>query len=119
MVEVTYKTQVKLLPLLVVAGEGPSLIERNWLNQLKLDWHELHQMYQQNDLHTVLNSHKAVFKEELGKAVGVTATLHISNNAKPYFCRSRPIPHAIRGKVELELQCLVKQGIANRTSGNV
>ena len=37
-------------------------------------------------------------------------TRHESDNAKPYFCRSRPIPHALRGKVELELQCLVEQG---------
>ena len=72
--------------------------------------HEVHQMYQQNDLQTILNSHKAVFKEELGKSVGVTATLHVSDNGKLYFCRSRPIPHALRGKVELELQRLVEQG---------
>ena len=31
--EVTYKAQAKTLPLLVVAGEGPSLIGKNWLNQ--------------------------------------------------------------------------------------
>ena len=37
MVEVTYKTQVKTLSMLVVAGKGPSLIGRNWLNQLKVD----------------------------------------------------------------------------------
>ena len=67
--EVTYKTQGKTLPLLVVAGEGPSLIGRNRLTELKLGWHELHQMYQRKDLQTILNSHKAVFKEELGKAV--------------------------------------------------
>ena len=35
----------------------------------------------------------------------------MSDNAEPYFCRSRPIPHALRGKVELELQRLVEQGV--------
>ena len=35
-VEATYKTQAKTLPLLVVAGEGPSVIGRNWLTELKL-----------------------------------------------------------------------------------
>ena len=58
-----------------------------------------------------MNSHKAVFKEELGKGVGVKVTLHVSGSVKPYFCRSRLIPHALRGKVELELQHLVEQGI--------
>ena len=55
-VKVTYKTQAKDLPLLVVAGEGPSLLGRNWLAALKLDWHELHQITQDNDLQTILNS---------------------------------------------------------------
>jgi len=33
-VEVTYKEQVRMLPLLVVAGEGPSLLGRDWLTEL-------------------------------------------------------------------------------------
>ena len=47
----------------------------------------------------------------LRKIVGITATPHVSGNTKPYFCRSRSIPYALRGKVELELQHLVEQGI--------
>ena len=35
----------------------------------------------------------------------------MSDNAKLYFCRSRPISHALRDKVELELQCLVERGV--------
>ena len=110
-VKVKYKTQVKDQPLLVVAGEGPSLLGRNWLTELQLDWHELYQMTQYIDLQTILNSYSSIFNEELGKAVGITATLHVSDNAKPYFCRYRPIPHALRHKVELELLRLVEQGV--------
>ena len=84
-VKVTYKTQVKDLPLLVVAGEGPSLLGRNWLTELQLDWHELHQMTHTKDLQTILNNHSLIFNKELGKAVGITATLHVSDNAKPFF----------------------------------
>ena len=77
-----------------------NLIERNWLTELKLGWNELYQMYQQKALMTILNSRKAVFKEEMGKPVRVTTTAHVSDSAKP-FCRPRLIPHALRGKVEL------------------
>ena len=87
------------------------MLGRNWLAALKLDWHELHLITQDNELQTILNSHSSIFNEELGKAVGITATLHVSDNAKPYFCRYRPIPHALRHKVELELQCLVEQRV--------
>ena len=79
--------------------------------ELRLDWHELYQINEQKDLQTILNNRSSLFKEELGKAVGVTATLHVSDNTKPYFCRYRPIPHALRSKVELELQRLVEQGV--------
>lgn len=34
------------LPLLVVEGCGPSLLGRNWLAQLQLDWKEIHTLHQ-------------------------------------------------------------------------
>ena len=36
-VVVKYGDQTAILPLLVVKGEGPSLLGRNWLAALKLD----------------------------------------------------------------------------------
>jgi len=30
-----------------------------------------------------------------GKAVGITAKLHVSNNTIPCVCRARPAPHAL------------------------
>ena len=38
---VKYRSQEMQLPLLVVAGEGPSLFGHNWLNRIKLDWESL------------------------------------------------------------------------------
>ena len=35
----------------------------------------------------------------------------MSDNAKPFFCRYRPIPHALRQKVETELQRLAEQRV--------
>ena len=40
-VKVMYQSQEATLPLLVVAGEGPNLIGRNWLDYLKLDWSDI------------------------------------------------------------------------------
>ena len=41
-VTVCYKDQQSDLNLLVVAGNGPSLLGRDWLSQIKLDWKQLH-----------------------------------------------------------------------------
>ena len=111
-VDVAYKGQSKTLSLLVVAGQGPSLLGRNWLKELQLDWQELYQINQSEDtLQALLQKHKTVFKEELGEAVGITAKLHVSTNIKPYFCRARPVPHALKSKIEQELQHLQDQKV--------
>ncbi len=43
-VNVCYKNQQQRLPLVVVQGNGPSLLGRDWLSTLRLDWRELHQV---------------------------------------------------------------------------
>ena len=52
-----------------------------------------------------------MFKDELGEAVEITAKLHVSTNTKSYFCRARAVPHALRTKIEQELQCLQDQKV--------
>ena len=37
-VKITYKSQVVIMPLVVVKGQGPILFDRNWLQKIKLDW---------------------------------------------------------------------------------
>ena len=37
-IKVEHLEQEEQLPLVVVAGEGPSLLGRDWLSKLKLDW---------------------------------------------------------------------------------
>ena len=110
-IEVMYKDQSKCLPLLVVGGNGPSLLGRNWLAELRLEWQELYLLNYADSLQTILDCHKAVFSSELGEAKGVTAKLHVSDNTKPYFCRAQPVPHALKGKVEQELERLKQQKV--------
>lgn len=40
-VHVQYEDQVKDLPLLVVETEGPSLLGRNWLEKIHLNWAQI------------------------------------------------------------------------------
>lgn len=110
-VDVFYKGQSKSLSLLVVAGEGPSLLGRDWLAELQLDWHELNFVHQSLSLQKILDKHTPIFKDKLGEAKGIKAKLHVNDNVKPSFCRARAVPHALKTKVEQALQQLVDQKV--------
>ena len=63
----------------VDAGDGPSLLGRDWLQKIHLDWPHIGLHYTQvapptiesAALQHVLNKHKAVFRDELGLVKGV------------------------------------------------
>ena len=69
--------QEEQLPLVVVAGEGPSLLGRDWLSKLKLDWKTIFSTQVQDTLKDVLARHKAVFGSELRCVQGITAKLDV------------------------------------------
>ena len=110
-VQVEYKDQHECLPLLVVKGSGSSLLGRNWLQKLRLDWPEIHQLQETGTLERILPKHQQVFKEELGEIKGIKAQISIDPHAQPRFCKPRPVPFALRNKMERELERLEKEGI--------
>ena len=59
----------------------------------------------------VLAHHQAVFKEGLGKLKGYEAKIHVDPEATLHFCKARPVPYSLRGKVKEELEHLEKEGI--------
>ena len=56
----------------VTPGSGPSLLGRNWLHHIRLNWKQIFSEFklgEENEsveLKTILNKYSAVFKEELG-----------------------------------------------------
>ena len=65
-VNVSFQEQHKQLQLLVVGGSGPSLLGRDWLSQIRLNWEELHHIDQPKlTLATILDKHSKVCSKEL------------------------------------------------------
>ena len=85
-VKVKYGNQMRNLKLIVVAGEGPSLFGRNWLQAIHLDWHHIGKVVTPSpNLAALLEQHKAIFREELGTIAKEKATLSIKPDTTPKF----------------------------------
>ena len=110
-VKVCHNSQEKCVPLLVVSGEGPSLLGRDWLEQLKLDWTSVCHLHSEASVEDILARHRDVFNDELGTVQGITVKLHINPESVPKFCKTRPMPFSLKKKVEYELDRLEAEGV--------
>jgi hypothetical protein len=84
-------------------GKGPSLLGRNWLTNLRLNWQEILSVRVKQSLESLLKQHAGVFKDELGTLKGMKAKLHVDLQAKPLFFKVRTVPFSLRDRVEQEL----------------
>ena len=93
------------VPLLVIKGNGPSLLGRDWLKHPELDWKEIYTL-QRETLEGVLAQHKNVFQDGLGTPNGYSAKIHVDPSPRPKVFKAHTIPYAYKLKVEEELDCL-------------
>ena len=101
--------QTTTLPLVVVKGDGPTLLGRNWLTQIRLNWNEIH--YNNHPgLHDLLGKYSEIFQERLRTFKGCEAKIEVDPNATPKFNKARTIPYAMRERVSEELDRLVAEG---------
>ena len=110
---VEYLDQKEQLELLVVAGMGPSLLGRDWLLKLRLDWSSINKLQGEptSEVQVILDRHTEVFKDELGLLKTMSAKIQVDPQAQPRFCKPRPVPYALRDKVNEEIERLEKAGI--------
>ena len=110
-VTVEHNGQTITLPLIVMKGKGPPLLGRNWLTVLKLDWQHIFSVDSNHSLEEVLTRFDEVFDEGLGTVLGVKAKIHVNPQTTPLFHKARPVPHALKSKIEAELDRLLKEDI--------
>ena len=105
LVTVRYQDQEIETSLLVVEGTGQSLLGRDWLSHIKLDWKSLTicSIKPVGTLTEVLESHGNVFRSELGQSRSIVAVIPVDASVTPIFCKARPVPYALRDKVDKEL----------------
>ena len=106
-VNVVYNDIVKQLPVVVVAAKGPNLLGRGWIRELAVDWCSLNQIVETTQtVQEVLGQHDMV-----GAWKGPPAKIHVDKEAVPRFFKPRPVPYAMKQKVEAEIDRLVEEKI--------
>ena len=104
--------------LLVIKGNRPNLLGRDLLSRIQLDWGKVfstcknvNNVQEIDKLNNLLLKYENVFSPELGTMKGVKVSIDINPEATPRFFKARPVPYAIKEKIERELERLVKEGI--------
>ena len=59
------------LNLIVISGDGPTLVGRNWLRHIQLNWKQIKAIVAESSLSLaqVLNRPGEIFKDELGNII--------------------------------------------------
>lgn len=122
-VNVSYEgSRCKKLPLYIVKDDGPTLLGREWLYKIRLNWHKIFKVEQvarevkidNQKLKAAVKDFKEIFDGTHGKAANIKVQLQVKEDAKPIFYKPRPVPYALRQGVEDELKRLVEIGVLEK-----
>ena len=114
-VKVRYGEQSKYLQLYVMKGIGPTLLGREWLHSIRLNWPVMH-LETQSGFRDVLDRHAAVFSDELGRLLNIKARIQLKEEPKPRIWKARPVAFARKPAVERGLDQLEAEGIVKRVT---
>ena len=119
-IDVTYQDQLVCLPLVVVGTDGPALMGRDWLYQIRLNWPALFSarvgfvsapsLDLKSELQKLVPMFPELFSPGLGKYAPRQVLLQV-DNSKPRFYKHRPPPLALKQQIEEELDRQVALGI--------
>ena len=114
--DVSLDGQTKQLNLYVVQNGEKPLFGREWLHELKLDTVTINALKFQplKRVEQLKTKYSDIFLPELGKLKNVKAKLHLKENTKPKFVKARPVPYALKPKIDKELDKLVESGVLEK-----
>jgi len=112
LIPVNYQNQQHNLLTMLVKSPGSNLLGRDWLQVIKLNWNSIFNIQEGNpQLQKILDVHKDIFGKGLGTLKGTEAKVYVDPSALPKFMKARPVPYALKTKVEKELDRLQSEGI--------
>ena len=110
-VPVRYENQHADLKFIVVdVDDKPEILGRSWLNEIRLNWGSLFKVSDKPPM-SPEESFPQLFQSGVGTLRGHEAQIHVAEGAQPKFHRPRPVPYALRERVDAELDRLQEEGI--------
>ena len=96
------------LSLLVVSGEGPALVGRDWITALKIPIIS-NCVNTISSTKTIVDKFPDLFSPGLGLFRDHEGAIIINPDATPKYCKARPIPYAMKAKVDAEIDRLLDE----------
>jgi hypothetical protein len=118
-VTVEHNGQIQQLNIVVVKGAKMSLLGRDWLAKLRMNWKRIFEAFsvtnteQCDSIQAVLEKHQQVFtrKATHNTIKDFEVDLKLKPETKPVFMKARPVPYSLKKAVEDNLTTAVNDGI--------
>lgn len=120
-VNVTYNSIRRKLDLYVFQNGTTNLLGRQWLAELKLEIpiipnnnvsvEKISSEQRIEIVNECVSRYEELFSEGLGCFTGGRASLRLRPGAQPVYCRARPLPYALRDRVDAELDAMQRAGV--------
>lgn len=108
----------------ILPGRVQPIFGREWMTTIKVKRQDdrietvdkIHTdvEYRQKLLNEIQTEFEGLFKDELGKMSGFKGHIQLVEGARPIFKPPRPLPFALRDKVEAEIDRLEKEGVLTK-----
>ena len=103
-VEVQYKDQKKNLILVIIEGNGPAFLGRDWLMHIKINCADISTVQSTPKMSQLVQEYSEQFEDKVGTVkYFMVHHLEFKESCTPKFLCSRSVPFAIHEAVETEL----------------
>lgn len=124
---VTCNSRTMKEKLYVVPNQFSPILGRGWIRKFDIELSHIdkkpdhnsisiHSLQSEDAVKKIEQKYSSIFYPEIGCMPNISCSLQLRDNAKPVFVKARPVPFALREKVEQELDELENTGIITKVN---
>lgn len=111
-IEAIFNKTIKIIKIFVIKNGGPPLLGRDFMSAFNLViTTKLNSISFDSNINNLLEKFPDLWSDDLGSFNRFKVRLQVKESSIPKYFKPRPVPFALKGKVEEELDRLVSLGI--------